>query len=355
MITKRTGYIDIAKGIGILLVVLGHNALVSRFSLLLIYSFHMPLFFFLSGFFFNASIPFLELLNKRFHGLLKPYFFTIFLIYFFYVSFGKLSLETSLWRMIKSFYAAGEYVPWLPLWFLPHLFIVSSFAFAVLKTRSHLLKNRYLYWLFLLAMLMIGVLTIDRFASFHLILFGKTIKLYGLPFSADLLLVSAFFFLLGAEARSVVSEKWLENWFLLISAGIVPVVASILIPTLLDIASRMYPLPVINTIEAVAGIWFVLALSRQIELWIPWLANALAYFGQISLIVLIFHYPIQSALQGKIPGVTSNAFIGEMGSFLGGVIGSVILYELFIKHNSVALYWFGVKPLKEKITPQVDN
>jgi len=46
----RLSFIDAAKGIGILLVVLGHSPGLPLFGVVLIYSFHMPLFFFISGF-----------------------------------------------------------------------------------------------------------------------------------------------------------------------------------------------------------------------------------------------------------------------------------------------------------------
>lgn len=47
---KRNATIDVAKGLGILLVVLGHNALLDRERgepFRVVFSFHMPLFFFL--------------------------------------------------------------------------------------------------------------------------------------------------------------------------------------------------------------------------------------------------------------------------------------------------------------------
>ena len=55
---KRVPYVDIAKGIGIILVVMGHNdfALIAPFAHKLIYSFHMPMFFFMSGMFFKPDI-----------------------------------------------------------------------------------------------------------------------------------------------------------------------------------------------------------------------------------------------------------------------------------------------------------
>ena len=45
---KRLNYLDYAKGIGILLVVLGH--IYNNSVKLWIYSFHMPLFFIISGY-----------------------------------------------------------------------------------------------------------------------------------------------------------------------------------------------------------------------------------------------------------------------------------------------------------------
>ena len=66
---KRVQYIDIAKGIGILLVVLGHNDLNAYHPMLhrFIYAFHMALFFFLSGIFFNPKRDFKTLVKK--HGV----------------------------------------------------------------------------------------------------------------------------------------------------------------------------------------------------------------------------------------------------------------------------------------------
>src|SRR5829696_4262817 len=109
--SKRIEYIDIARGICILLVVMGHNdfAVVSPFVYKVIYSFHMPLFFFLSGYFLNIRPGFWAFFKKRFNSLLKPYFFTIFLIYFISISFGKMGFQTAMTRIVKSLYGAGYY------------------------------------------------------------------------------------------------------------------------------------------------------------------------------------------------------------------------------------------------------
>lgn len=52
---RRLNYIDIAKGIGILMVFVGHcNELPDLLSRL-IYSVHMPLFFILAGYFYRPE------------------------------------------------------------------------------------------------------------------------------------------------------------------------------------------------------------------------------------------------------------------------------------------------------------
>ena len=53
MKTERLNQFDILKGVGILLVMIGHAISTNSIVYNLIYGFHMPLFFFCSGFFFK--------------------------------------------------------------------------------------------------------------------------------------------------------------------------------------------------------------------------------------------------------------------------------------------------------------
>lgn len=67
----RYNDIDIAKGIGILLVMGLHCG----FHQLWMATFEMPLFFILSGCFFNTSTTFKKFVIKKFNTLLIPYLF----------------------------------------------------------------------------------------------------------------------------------------------------------------------------------------------------------------------------------------------------------------------------------------
>lgn len=68
----RDTYIDIAKGIGMLLVIYGHLAERSDFLRIIIYSFHMPLFFIISGYYFNAQADFRAVLKKGLKQIVAP-------------------------------------------------------------------------------------------------------------------------------------------------------------------------------------------------------------------------------------------------------------------------------------------
>jgi len=344
MSKQRIEYIDIARGIGILLVVLGHNdfSLISPFAYQVIYSFHMPLFFFLSGYFLSVSLPFFEFAQKRFHSLLKPYLFTIFLIYFTSVSFEKMGFQTALFRIAKSLYGAGYYIDWVQLWFLPHLFVVSLYAFFVLAVLQKI-NPRLIRWGILLLILWVSTLFLQTFYPFPLSVFGKSYELYGLPFSLDLVLLSGFYFILGSQVREAASEKTFENIFLLAGTGAGLLALNYFFKQRIDLNTRLYESFVLNTLEAIVGILFVLALSRQIELRTTRLAALFKYFGQVSLFILLFHVPIQDFWGQKIRAVTDNTTLSIWIAFLMGVGGSILIYELFIRYNPVASWWFGRK------------
>lgn len=140
---NRLTYIDIAKGVGIFLVVVGHcipdatsatgiSIPAYRWLHDVIYSFHMPLFFFLAGFMVSrqkmldrAQKP-LDLVRKRVSRLLVPYIF----VGLCYAPF-KLLLSnfankpydiSTIWQIVIGVNPDGE------LWFLYALFVITVIA-----------------------------------------------------------------------------------------------------------------------------------------------------------------------------------------------------------------------------------
>ena len=126
---KRIDYIDIAKGIGIIFVVLGHSEFHQSHILRLLsgiaWTFHMPLFFILSGLCFRKKGN--EIIYALFKRLAVPFYFTILLFVLFYLATGHIE-ESKDW-IWGGLYASGVsyYTPFYikgvgALWFLLALF-----------------------------------------------------------------------------------------------------------------------------------------------------------------------------------------------------------------------------------------
>ena len=129
---QRIEYVDIAKGLGILLVVWGHS---SKILFNEIYAFHMPLFFFIAGFFFNSTIPFKTFINKKVQSLIIPYFiFYTFTLIFYTALLGitgridKLDLE-----LILDYVPVDNEISNTPLWFFYALFWMSLLYYILRK------------------------------------------------------------------------------------------------------------------------------------------------------------------------------------------------------------------------------
>lgn len=119
---------DILKGIGILLVVLGHTG-ISGLPYTYIYAFHMPLFFFVSGCFYKAY-PFKEILKRRSKSLLLPWvsFATLFLLTntaISYVESNDLTGSLSYNLMALDIVDEDSRSLFRTIWFLVSLFEIS--------------------------------------------------------------------------------------------------------------------------------------------------------------------------------------------------------------------------------------
>lgn len=136
---KRLDYMDMAKGIGIILVVVGHSGMASESVITWLSSFHMPLFFILSGMLVyykrEEEQPILHSIKRRVRSLLVPYvFFSVIylLIDLYYMIRGReIQLADAVLQTVSFF---GLSV----LWFLPALLIGETVFLAIRKNASGL-------------------------------------------------------------------------------------------------------------------------------------------------------------------------------------------------------------------------
>jgi acyltransferase len=155
----RLVWIDALKGFGIALVVFAHYRLPEALDTY-IFSFHMPLFFFISGCLFNF-VKYTEsatnFVKGRFRSLIIPYFaFAVLTCLFYYLideiySPGVTSIKffeaDILYRIYSILYAQTSMIAYNgPLWFLICLF-VTELLFYWLAKRYYWQPGKLVIWL----------------------------------------------------------------------------------------------------------------------------------------------------------------------------------------------------------------
>lgn len=353
---KRDETVDVVRGIGILLVVFGHNWITVHEKALLfrvIYSFHVPLFFFLSGVFLSPSVPFRSFVRSRAAALLKPYFVVMFAVTaqaaVHNLVVGKAVYPAILMQLVNVAYATGNLIPWSPMWFLPSLFVSSVACFLIVA----LLPGRgRLPALVVAAGLLImghGVLVaIHRNGVWLPGWTGPDID--GLPWSIDLLPITSAFALAGYAVGGTF-KAFKVNWLL---AGVLLalfVVLQIAFVEPVDLNFREYGNVLICTAEAISGIYLCFAAASLLKR-SQILAWAFSEIGKRSLFILIFHpivqYSVFSALR-KHEGRYLSAWVG----FAAACLIPLVLFEL-VKRSSVLSMLFFPAPRREKRRAQVD-
>lgn len=141
---KRIRWIDVAKGYGIFLIVLGH-ILTTGTLRRLIFAFHVPLFFILSGLTLNTNIRFKNFLVKKFKSLMIPYFtfsvISIVLFSFMIKLMPSLSEQSGFFnQLFVVLYGNSrpDIMKWnTPLWFLPCLFAVLVVVYVIERSMQN--------------------------------------------------------------------------------------------------------------------------------------------------------------------------------------------------------------------------
>ena len=283
-------FVDIAKGIAILLVLLGHLLMGDLLLKKWIYAFHMPFFFIVAGFFISEK-PFGLYASRRVSSLIVPYLLFAFL-------FSTLALKNFipvLYATNQSLLKAGSNGM---LWFLPCLFFSLLIVHAIRKKmRGHAL----LAGLSILAFVSLGYFLNLQYHGGFLRFFDK----WGLPLATDVVLLGASFSLAGYLFAWHGGLKWLSGGHKATAAALVLLMFVALLSVCYH-TRRSYPQMATGDL----GNWYVyfvvavcasvglLALSRLLNAvsrcrWLVWL-------GKNSLTLFLVHRILVGILQKQV-------------------------------------------------------
>ena len=304
--------VDIAKGIGMSLVVLGHmndyfGANIPR-TYSFIYLFHVPLFFFLSGLFFREKEGFGDCLKKKFFRLYVPYLLAN--IFFFAVEMTRARLMGSSYDGTISwgdlFYAAFGLWPVLSMLSRPTWFILILLRiFIIYKLLQLIFKGNKLLMLSVCALA--GVF--GAFFPIEKFMIGQTLA--ALPF-----------FSLG----HVCTAEFIDNQkvFSTINNVIIGIVSAaavyfISLHQMTNIAVNVYGNILLYFTGAVLGILMVISGSKLLENWAI-ASKSLSFVGKYTLPILIWHIFVIKVLfiiVEKGLGITGGAFLCIVAFFIG--------------------------------------
>ncbi len=298
----RIRYFDIAKGIAILLVIMGHSVrieVVSHF----IFSFHMPLFFLISGFFFKKR-PQEICIKINAKRLLVPYICTCIGVILFHVLFlvctGKADsvVQTTARYFFASLYGSGAdqqspfYIPQIgAVWFLLALFFVLIIFNSIVELKY--------YFAVVLILAYVGY---------------KTSQFLWLPFSIQSALVSLFFFAVGYECRrNHLLEKKISVWWIGVIFSVW--VLAFLYGGQLNLVSCYFGNGLFDIIGALCGSYIVLRFSMLLEK-VTFVNHLMEFIGRNTLPILCFHLiELNTFPWGEIREMYIQSGFGYFGLF----------------------------------------
>lgn len=293
---KRNLSIDIAKGIGIILVVLVHILADSNIKDTIIL-FHMPLFFFLSGmstYYYlerNKNILAKDYISKRAKSILVPYFvFT--LISFVYWALIERNIRNQMdisifENFINIFIAKVDgtlYSSNIVMWFLPCLFVSSILFYFLIKL------NRFKGSILCIICLLSGyVLSINNII---------------LPFSIETSLIAVSFIYTGymyLEIKQKINKfnhKYLINVIIVLISTVCIIICNIFDNDIAMLTHRYGNLILFN-IGAYGGIFITLKFAELLATFDSpknIFNKVLCYFGINSISIMVMHEPIKRAI-----------------------------------------------------------
>ena len=326
---QRIEWVDFAKGITILLVIIGHTLDLDTFSgnLIrgLIFSFHMPLFFILSSTTMRLSSSFEDWLHQLKRAAIHLLIPAVSVFFFMCVVgcirnhsfFTSISYWTN--RALSLFFASGVKTSifgrevWAigMTWFLFALFIGRTiFDFLHWKLKE--------IWLLFITIL-IGIAGI---------LLGK---LHFLPLSADVALAVMPFLYFGYRLRNIdIKTQWIVKLILslVIWLGTLYLAWPHIHPwTYLELAARRYYLFPICYFTAIAGTMFIAEFSFLCSN-LKSLSKPLRYLGRNSLFLYMIH--IIDSIWGRLYSIEGHMFL----SILLRIVCDLIVFCIWmlLKH-----------------------
>lgn len=314
----RERWIDVCRGIGIILVVWGH--VYGGYSFELIFLFHMPLFFFIGGYLFRPVDDLGAFCRRKAVQLLVPY--AVFLLAIgiplaIHLFVNQVHDRAAVLDFIGAMVLGGSRLSaWLAaFWFVTSFYVVLLLEALLVGHRS----RATLLWLH-------AVLLALSYANAF---FAPALQV---PFAANVALAAAPFFYAGYLFRQQPEER---RGYRAAAAVAVLALAAVLVNHYFgwrlslgyDMKVTHYGVPVLTFAAALACCVCMTRIARAIDARWPRIAAGLAELGRAAIVVMFMHMVFTMGLA---------ALVGEqyrLARVAAGLLGSWLLYRASLKRG----------------------
>lgn len=327
---ERLEYIDLAKAIGIVLVIIGHIVPTDTMCKRLLYAFHMPLFFILSGMLLQGIAlcelgSWTALLTKRARRLLVPY-----------LIWGMIYSTPTYKNAAFILYGSRETLlkakSLTSLWFFPVMFIAVMLAQLIISAVISAAEKKE-------KLSRLVIIIIVPFAALLAFQLPHPLK-YGLPLGLDVGIMASAFCLFGFAIKPLFER--LRPLSLLLIAAVSLALLVRFYPLGISerydfilMANGSYGEPLIFSVSALSGTLLTLCAAR-LTAFIPFPKGFLLLLGKSTLGILLVHKPIIDFM---------NILLGKAGFDISSA-GAISLNTLF-----TLLLSLGLVLITEKIIP----
>ena len=317
---ERINFIDYSKALGILFVVFGHVYCGSNIVTNWIYSFHMPLFFIISGMLLNNKNSILtlkELILRKFKSIIIPYL--IFSIlncfgYYFIDKFSFITLKSGILQSVTLFGIGA-------LWFLPALFIAET-IFITFKTISN---NKKMYKIIYILFLLLIFYIIGNLHEYINIVIKRAV-------------VALFFISVGYCSRNIIKKINIKNYNLFLMMLINIIFADL--NKGVDLYSLEFNNIIFYVLNSITGSLAIIFMMKKINS-----SKILDFFGKNTLIIMATHQLI-------IEAILKSSLIKYLNDIMIIFIILLLEYPLIKIINKYLPFMLGKKREKSIVTKE---
>jgi polysaccharide biosynthesis protein PslL len=308
----RIDWIDTLKGIGILAVVIGHIS--TGYIQLWLYLFHMPLFYFISGYLFRPSTQTRRFFFKKALNLLLPYL--IFLTLFSAREMLPLMMSgqytQSVITLLKFLWGGRLLIGWTGVfWFITCLFATQQiFNFLLNKFAPKMICG------LMFICLIFSYLSSLLLPEFHL------------PWSLEVTLAALPFFACGYYIRqaNVSFQLPLASAASFLMMGLSVLLVFMRPDAAYNMKYAKYGIPFLSFIAAFAVIVSLIQIAKLICR-LPLLKQGLSVAGSASLVIMYLHQPLQIMIKHHSPLLSQ-----EWTRIALSILISILSYRFLMKY-----------------------